>query len=80
MPSFYTYLARCSDGSLYAGYCKDPIEREAKHNEGVASRYTRSRRPVVFVYKKKFKSKEEAMSWEGKIKRMSKAEKEKLIK
>ena len=37
------------DGSLYTGITKDLTRRIRQHNEGTASRYTRSRRPVKLV-------------------------------
>jgi len=41
-----TYLLRCADGSLYCGVTKDMDLRLKKHNQGRASKYTRSRLPV----------------------------------
>ncbi len=77
MPHFF-YLARCSDGSLYAGTCVDLAAREAKHNDGTGAKYTRSRRPVRIVHHEAFASLAEARSREAKVKRMKKAEKERL--
>jgi putative endonuclease len=74
------YLARCSDGSLYAGSCKDLQDREAVHNEGKGAKYTRSRLPVRFVYHETFATRSEAMSREAVIKRWPKKKKEELVK
>jgi len=41
-----SYLLKCSDGSLYWGVTKNMENRLIKHNEGTASKYTRSRLPV----------------------------------
>ena len=79
MSKFYTYVARCNDGSLYTGYTVDLAEREAKHNEGKGARYTRVRLPVKIIYSEEFDTKSEAMRRECQIKRLSKMEKEKLI-
>ena len=68
-------MVRCSDGSLYTGYTTDPSRRLAQHNEGKASRYTRSRRPVTLVYLEKLLAKDEALRRERQIKRMKKEEK-----
>ncbi len=57
METWYFYLARCSDGSLYAGVCIDLEQREAAHNDGVGAKYTRGRRPVWIVYSERFGSK-----------------------
>jgi len=34
MNTYYAYLARCCDNSLYAGYTNDIQNRETVHNEG----------------------------------------------
>lgn len=74
----YVYLARCCDGSLYAGTCLNLSEREAKHNNGTGARYTRSRRPVKIVYSERFKTLSDARKREAEVKRMTKEEKETL--
>ncbi len=72
------YLARCSDGSLYAGTCIDIREREAKHNDGTGAKYTRSRLPIKIIYHEEFATLSEARSREAMVKRLSKQEKEAL--
>ena len=47
---WFVYLLRCADGSLYTGIAKDVSRRCQQHNAGTASRYTRTRLPVVVVY------------------------------
>ena len=76
----YFYLARCSDGSLYAGTCLNLSEREAKHNDGTGAKYTRSRRPVKIVYYEEFPTLSEARKREAEVKRWTRDEKERLIK
>lgn len=73
------YILRCRDGSLYTGWTNDLAERVRAHNEGRGARYTRSRRPVELVYYESFDTRAEAMSREWHIKRLSRAEKLKLI-
>ncbi len=46
----FAYIVRCVDGSLYAGITNDLNRRCEQHNAGTASRYTRSRLPVVLEY------------------------------
>jgi putative endonuclease len=77
--SHFFYLARCSDGSLYAGTCINVTERETKHNDGSGAKYTRSRRPVSIIYTEEFETLSEARKREAEIKTWSKDEKEKLI-
>ena len=76
---YWTYLLRCADGTLYCGYTDDPEKRVRKHNSGTGSKYTRSRRPVTLVYCECFPTKQEAMSREWHIKRLSREEKLRLI-
>jgi len=77
--SFYMYLARCADDTLYCGYCKDVSEREATHNSGKGAKYTRARGPVKMVYTESFETKSEAMKREYEVKKFSKVQKEKLV-
>ena len=42
----YTYILKCSDGSLYTGWTNDLEKRIRAHNEGKGAKYTKSRRPV----------------------------------
>ena len=49
------------------------------HNEGKGAKYTRGRGPVELVYLEEFETKQEAMSREAKIKRLSRKEKLLLI-
>ena len=48
--SFYVYLLRCADGTLYTGYTDDPVRRTKVHNAGKGAKYTRARLPVELVY------------------------------
>ena len=77
--TFYTYIVRCSDGTLYTGYTNDIEKRTEAHNAGKGARYTRSRRPVELVYYEEFTTKEEAMSREWHIKRLTRKKKEELV-
>ena len=75
----YVYLLRCADGSLYCGWTTDPEARLAAHNSGRGAKYTRSKLPVKLVYTEAYEDRHEALSREWHIKRMSHAEKEKLV-
>jgi putative endonuclease len=76
---FYTYIARCGDGTFYTGWTDDLDKRAKAHNDGKGGRYTRSRRPVEIIYSEPFASKSEAMSRERAIKKMRRPAKESLI-
>ena len=75
----YTYLLRCADGTLYCGWTNDIEKRLAAHNSGKASKYTRSRLPAELVWYEVFDTKQEAMSREAQIKRLSRQQKLRLI-
>ena len=73
------YILRCSDGSLYTGITNDLPKRLKAHNAGRASKYTRSRLPVWLVYSEPQRSKSAALKREAAIKRLRRAEKERLV-
>ena len=79
MESYYSYIVRCKDGSLYTGWTMDIEKRVEQHNQGTGAKYTRAKRPVTLVYSKEFTSKSEAMQWEYEIKTFSREKKLKLI-
>jgi len=72
---FFVYVLRCKDGSFYTGYTNDVEKRVATHNNGTASKYTRSRLPVKLVYHKQYSTKSEAMRAEAAFKRLTRNEK-----
>ena len=78
--SWYVYMLRCKDGSLYTGYTDDPERRETVHNSGKGAKYTRSRLPVKLVYRECYDEKSEALRREIAIKKLNKPQKEALIK
>ena len=77
---YYTYIVECTDSTYYTGYTTKLKRRVEVHNKGKGAKYTRARRPVKLVYWEEYDTKEEAMKREWKIKKMSRREKEKLIK
>ena len=77
--SWYVYMVRCRDNSLYTGYTDDPIRRTAVHNAGKGAKYTRSRLPVTLVYAEASAEKTEAQKREWAIKHLTKVQKEALI-
>ncbi len=74
------YLLRCADGTLYCGWTNDLPARVAAHNSGRGAKYTRSRLPVRLVYWEEYADRHEALSREWHIKRMTREEKEALIR
>jgi len=72
------YMLSCSDGSIYTGWTNDLEKRLAAHKSGKGCKYTRSRLPVELIYHEELETKEQAMSREWHIKRLSHSEKLKL--
>ena len=77
--AFFIYIAKCADGTLYTGSCKDLKKREIVHNEGKGAKYTRGRLPVEFVYTEKHADRSEALKREAEIKKLSREAKLKLL-
>lgn len=75
----YMYILECSDNSLYTGWTNDLAKRIKAHNSGRGAKYTKSRRPVRLCYWETFETKQEAMSREARVKRMSRAEKMEML-
>lgn len=77
--TWYVYILRCVDGSLYTGITNNLTERVKKHNAGTGAKYTRAHRPVVLAWKRRASTATHARKREAAIKQMTKAEKEKLV-
>ena len=75
----YTYLLRCADGSLYAGWTNDLERRLRAHNDGSGAKYTRAHRPVFLAYVESFATKEEAQRRECQIKKLRNAQREAVV-
>ena len=72
-------MLRCEGGSLYTGIATDVEARLASHAAGRGAAYTRLRRPLAVVYRETGLSRSEALVREAAIKRLSKADKERLV-
>ena len=76
--SWYVYMVRCRDNSLYTGSTNDLSRRIQVHNSGKGAKYTKSRLPVTLVYREECPDKNTALKRECEIKRLTKAKKEQL--
>lgn len=74
------YIVECCDGSLYTGITNNLDRRLKEHNDGSASRYTRSRRPVTLRYQEPCDDRSQALIRELSVKRLSRQEKKTLIR
>ena len=64
-PSFYLYVLECADGTWYTG---------------AGAKYTRSRLPVRLLAQAAYATKHEAMSAEYRFKRLTRRQKERLVR
>lgn len=76
---WFLYILGCCDGSFYTGVTTDIDRRLREHQEGKASRYTRTRRPVVLVYQEKCGTRSQSLARECAVKSLSRQRKEELI-
>ena len=69
------YMLLCNDQSFYTGWTNDLAARLAAHDEGTASKYTRSKRPLQCILVIYCNSATQARSVEAKIKRLQRKDK-----
>ncbi len=79
---YYFYIVRCSDNSLYCGQTNNLNRRINEHNfdKFKSAKYLRAKKPVVLVYSEEYPTMQLAMKREWQVKKLTKAEKEALIK
>ena len=77
--SWYLYILRCGDGSLYTGITTDVQARLEAHRAGKGAKYTRGRAPLELVYSENCGDHSAALKREHQIKSLPRAEKLKLI-
>jgi putative endonuclease len=78
--TWFVYILRCADDSLYTGVARNVAARLSVHASGRGARYTRSRLPLVLCAVRRCVSQGQALSLEHSIKRLSKPEKEALLR
>jgi putative endonuclease len=77
---WYLYLVRCHDGSLYTGISTDVARRFAAHQANRGARRLRGRGPLELVFTRPLGERGLALRVEHRVKRLSRAEKERLIR
>lgn len=77
--SWFVYLLRCADGTLYAGVTTDPARRLTEHNTGVGARYTRARLPVEMIHIEPADGRAAACRREAALKRLPRSAKLALV-
>lgn len=77
--TWWVYLVRCADGTLYCGASNDMNKRLQAHNTGAGAKYTRGRTPVKLVFKKRCGTKSQALITEARIKHLKRCDKVRMI-
>ena len=78
--SYFVYMLRCADDTLYIGSTSDVKRRLAEHQNGWKPRaYTISRRPVRLVWQRTFETRQDAQAAEKVMKKWPRHKKEALI-
>ena len=77
--TWYVYIVECSDRSYYVGITTDLQRRLGMHNDGSASRYTRTRRPVRYRYAEVCRSQSAALKREFELKSWTRERKASLF-
>ena len=79
--SWYLYLIRCKDNSLYTGITTDVRRRLQEHQAGGkrSARYLRGKGPLILAFSCPLDNRSEALRTEYAVKQLSKALKEQII-
>ena len=79
--SFYTYIVRCADNSLYTGIATNLEKRIKEHNGQLkgGAKYTRGKGPVVLKHSEIFETRSQALKREAEIKKLSRTQKQALM-
>ncbi len=77
--TWYVYILRCKDDTLYTGITTQVEKRLEAHRTGRGAKYTRGRAPLELVYREICGSHSDALKRERQIKALSRQEKQKLL-
>ncbi len=72
-------MIRCKGNQLYTGITTNVQRRFAQHQKGRGAKYLRGKAPLELVYQQHMVNQSAALQAEAAMKKLSKAEKEKLI-
>lgn len=77
--TWYLYILRCGDDTLYTGITTDVERRFRAHSSGKGAKYTRGRGPLALVYREACTDHGQALKRELAVKQLSREQKEELI-
>ena len=79
MNTWFVYMIRCIDGSLYTGSTNHVIRRWHQHSQGNGAKYLQAHEPKAVVFVEEHPNRSAACKREYEIKQYSKQDKEALI-
>ncbi len=77
--SWYVYILRCCDGTLYTGSTNNVPRRLMQHQKGRGAKYTRSRLPLTLVDQESQPDRSASLKREAAIKGLSRQKKLAII-
>ena len=79
---WYLYIIRTKDATLYTGITKDVKRRFSEHCEqgSKCAKYLRGKTPLTLEFWDGIGTHPEAMHWEAKVKKLTRSQKEHIIK
>lgn len=79
METWFVYMIRCTDGSLYTGSTNHLVRRWYNHKQGKGAKYLQAHEPKAVVHIEEHPDRSQACKREYQIKQYTKQEKEYLI-
>ena len=76
--TWFVYMLRCGDNTLYTGITDNVARRLEAHREGKGAKYTRGRGPLELVYTEEWEDRAAASRREYRIKQMTREQKDQL--
>ena len=77
--TWYLYILRCKDDTLYTGITTDVEKRFEAHCSGKGAKYTRGRGPLELAYRETCGTHSDALKREIEIKKLTREQKQTLI-
>lgn len=77
---YYVYILLTERNTYYCGYTDNVEKRFQAHLDGHGAKYTKANKPIKIVWQKEFDTKNDAMKEEYRIKKLTRNQKEKLIR
>lgn len=79
MKTWFVYIIRCANGSLYTGSTNHVIRRWHEHRQGKGAKYLQAHEPKEIVFIEEHADRSDACRREYEIKQYPKPEKEALV-